>query len=291
MFSMTGYGKASAEKEGKKVTVELKSVNHRFLDLSIKLPKTFNFADDIIRKAIQDAFSRGHIDVYVNYENTRGEPVNLSVNEMLADEYVEIAKNLSEKYGIINDFSTTSLLRMQDVIIQQTVAEDEEELVALTKEATLNAIVGLKEMRAKEGISIKADILGKLNLIETMLKEIIIRAPGVVNTYRDKLAVRIKEILGAVAIDENKLINEVAFYSDKIAIDEETSRLSAHIVNTRDILKLNEPIGKKLDFIVQEFNREANTIGSKCNDLSITGYVLSLKNEIEKIREQVQNIE
>jgi uncharacterized protein (TIGR00255 family) len=240
---------------------------------------------------MQDAFSRGHIDVYVNYENTRGADIKIAVNQNLADEYVGIAKKLAVEYQIENDFTCSQLMRTPDVLIQQVVECGEEELILLTKEAVDGAIQGLKKMRAIEGVSIFEDINKKINSIEVLLCEVKERAPLVTVTFRQKIEDRIKELLSNVAVDEARLLNEVAFFSDKVSIDEEITRLSAHIINTRDILKLNEPIGKKLDFIVQEFNREANTIGSKCNDLEITARVLSLKNEIEKIREQVQNIE
>lgn len=291
MISMTGYGKGTAESEGKKITVELKSVNHRFLDLSVKIPKTMNFAEETARKILQQSFSRGHIDVYLTYENNGASDYDLFVNEGLADEYVRTAAYLADKYGIENDFTVSSLMKTTDVITPSEKEQSEQAVAALIKDALEVAVEKLQEMRAKEGFALKNDLIEKADSVGVLLELVKQRAPEVVKNYRAKIEERITEALAGVDIDEARLINEVAFFADKACIDEETARLTAHIDNFYAILESDEPVGRKLDFLVQEMNREVNTIGSKSNDIVITNYVVNMKSEIEKIREQVQNVE
>ena len=274
MNSMTGYGKSVAESDGRKITVEMKSVNHRFLDVTVKLPKVLSFAEDAVRRVLIDNFKRGHFDVYVTYENTKNDGVELSVNEEVAKEYLKIKDVLCDKYGVQDDFTVTALMRTADVIETKTVEEDEDALKSLI-----------------EGEKLRNDILKKVSVIESTVGEIRSIAPETVVAYREKLKERITEALNGVQIDEARLLNEVAFYSDKVSIDEEITRLNSHCGHLRKMLDADLPMGKNMDFLVQEFNREANTIGSKCNDIRITERVLVLKNEIEKIREQVQNVE
>lgn len=291
MISMTGYGKGTAESEGKKITVELKSVNHRFLDLSVKIPKTMNFAEETARKILQQSFSRGHIDVYLTYENNGASDYDLFVNEGLADEYVRTAAYLADKYGIENDFTVSSLMKTADVITPSEKEQSEQAVAALIKDALEVAVEKLQEMRAKEGFALKNDLIEKADSVGVLLELVKQRAPEVVKNYRAKIEERITEALAGVDIDEARLINEVAFFADKACIDEEIARLTAHIDNFYAILESDEPVGRKLDFLVQEMNREVNTIGSKSNDIVITNYVVNMKSEIEKIREQVQNVE
>ncbi|MCI8421140.1 MAG: YicC family protein [Clostridia bacterium] len=290
IYSMTGYGKGIAELNGLKVTVELKSVNHRFLDLNIKLPKVFTFAEDILRKTIQGAISRGHIDVYVNYEDTRESKKTLSIDYDLAEQYVLASKQLQEKGIAQNNFFTAELLRMPDVVVQVAKEEDEELLVNLLTSACKAAIENINAMKLREGAMLVKDIRVKIENILTTIPKIQELAPKTLQEYRTKLEERVKEYLKDVPIDEVKLINEVAFYSDKFCTDEEVTRLYTHINHFKSVLDDGGAVGKKLDFIVQEMNRETNTIGSKCNNAQITECVVYMKSEIEKIREQIQNL-
>ncbi len=290
IYSMTGYGKGIAELNGLKVTVELKSVNHRFLDLNIKLPKVFTFAEDILRKTIQGSISRGHIDVYVNYEDTRESKKTLSIDYDLAEQYVIASKQLQEKGIAQNNFFTAELLRMPDVVVQVAKEEDEELLVNLLTSACKAAIENINAMKLREGAMLVKDIRVKIENILTTIPKIQELAPKTLQEYRTKLEERVKEYLKDVPIDEVKLINEVAFYSDKFCTDEEVTRLYTHINHFKSVLDDGGAVGKKLDFIVQEMNRETNTIGSKCNNAQITECVVYMKSEIEKIREQIQNL-
>ena len=290
IYSMTGYGKGIAEQDGLKVTVELKSVNHRFLDLNIKLPKVFTFAEDILRKTIQGAISRGHIDVYVNYEDTRESKKTLSIDYDLAQQYVNAAKQLQDRGIAQNNFLAAEVLRMPDVVTQVAKEEDEEFLADLLKSACVKAIGSINEMKLREGSMLVKDLRVKIEGIENTVPKIQELAPKTLQEYRAKLEERVKEYLKYAPIDEVKLINEIAFYSDKFCTDEEITRLYTHIDHFKAVLDEGGAVGKKLDFIVQEMNRETNTIGSKCNNAQITERVVFMKSEIEKIREQIQNL-
>ncbi|MDE7337484.1 MAG: YicC family protein, partial [Clostridia bacterium] len=290
IYSMTGYGKGVAEKDGQKITVELKSVNHRFLDLNIKLPKTFAFAEDALRKIIQANVGRGHVDVYVNFEDGRKDKFNIAVDYDLARQYILIAKELKDKFGVENNLGANEIIRIPDVVSQVADESDEETLLSLIKQSCILAIDNLNAMRAVEGKALVDDLLNKVDGISGVLPEIQTLAPIALDEYRTKLRDRVQEYLKETPIDEVKLINEIAFYSDKVCTDEEITRLYTHIAHFRSIVKEGGAVGKKLDFIVQEMNRETNTIGSKCNYAQITERVVYLKSEIEKIREQVQNL-
>lgn len=290
IYSMTGYGKGVAEKDGLKITVELKSVNHRFLDLNIKLPKTFAFAEDALRKILQAKVERGHVDVYVNFEDGRKDKFKVAVDYDLAEQYILIAKELKEKYGVDNNLGTSEIIRIPDVVSQVADENDEDTLLSLIKESAIMAADNLNAMRSVEGKSLVDDLLNKIKGISEVLPQIQSLAPIAVEEYRDKLRDRVEDYLKETPIDEVKLINEIAFYSDKVCTDEEITRLYTHIAHFQSIVEAGGAIGKKLDFIVQEMNRETNTIGSKCNYAQITERVVYLKSEIEKIREQVQNL-
>ncbi len=290
IYSMTGYGKGVAEKDGLKITVELKSVNHRFLDLNIKLPKTFAFAEDALRKILQAKVERGHVDVYVNFEDGRKDKFKVVVDYDLAEQYILIAKELKEKYGVDNNLGTSEIIRIPDVVSQVADENDEDTLLSLIKESAIMAADNLNAMRSVEGTSLVDDLLNKIKGISDVLPQIQALAPIAVEEYRDKLRDRVEDYLKETPIDEVKLINEIAFYSDKVCTDEEITRLYTHIAHFQSIVEAGGAIGKKLDFIVQEMNRETNTIGSKCNNAQITERVVYLKSEIEKIREQVQNL-
>ncbi|MCM1305784.1 MAG: YicC family protein [Bacteroides sp.] len=291
MYSMTGYGKGVAKADGKTITVEIKTVNHRYLDFGIKIPRSFLFLEDAIKKAVSGAISRGHVDLFLTYEQSTSADGAYTADVELAKNYLAVAKDLAKQTGIKNDITLSSLVKVADVIKREQPTEDEELLKKLTEEALSIALENLKVMRKREGASLMADISSKLDCIEKSLAIIKQNAPKVVENYRAGLQARIAEVVDANKIDMQRLATEVALYADHCAIDEEITRLGAHIAHARALLLADEPVGRKTEFLVQEFNRETNTIGSKANDLAITSEVLKIKNEIEKIREQAANIE
>ena len=290
MRSMTGYGKGIAEADGKKITIEIKTVNHRYLDFGLKFPKTFMFLEDGIKKIIGKSVTRGHVDMYLSYEQSESAKGGYTVDFDLLESYLKTAKEIEEKTGAVNDVTVTSLIRNGDIVTRVENEEDESVLQDLTFSALNDALKALVEAREKEGVSIKADLSSKLDNMQKSLDTIKALAPTVTAEYREKLHARIGEAVDGV-VDEARLATEVALYADKCCIDEEITRLGAHIEIMKKTLSLEKPIGRDLDFRVQEMNRETNTIGSKANNLKITEEVLALKNEIEKIREQAQNVE
>ena len=289
MNSMTGYGKGVAESAGRKVGVEIKSVNHRFLDMNIKLPRTLGFAEDIIRSEVKCAVTRGHLDIYVNYERESGGKI--SMDEQLARDYCTMAAKAAMKFSITNDLSVSALFRMPEVVVVKEEDEDEEAVGKLVEQAVREALNGLSVMRAREGEMLMRDFSEKLANISAFVDEVEKLAPVTVEEHKNRMRERITEMLGDVAFDEARLMNEAAFFADKVAVDEELARLRSHIAHFKDICAAGGALGKKLDFIVQEMNRETNTIGSKCSDSKIAQCVISAKCEIEKVREQVQNVE
>lgn len=291
MRSMTGYGKGTASRGGLTVTAEIKTVNHKFFDWSIKMPKGFLFVEDDAKRAVAAEVQRGHVDVYLTVERDAGVADDYAVDGNLALKYVRTAKNLAESTGVQYDVTVSSLMKNPDIVSLKAAEIDDETAKSVVLEALGEALVGLVAMREKEGATQVADISAKLDAIESALGEIASVAPQVVADYRAKLAARIREALGDNLPEESRIATEVALFADKCAIDEEISRLTAHIAAMRAHLKSTAPVGRKLDFLVQEMNREANTIGSKANDLRITERVLAIKNDIEKIREQAQNVE
>ena len=291
MRSMTGYGKGTASRDGLTVTAEIKTVNHKFFDWSIKMPKGFLFVEDDAKRAVAAEVQRGHVDVYLTVERDTGVADDYAVDGNLALKYVRTAENLAESTGVQYDVTVSSLMKNPDIVSLKAAEIDDETAKSVVLEALGEALVGLVAMREKEGATQVADISAKLDAIESALGEIASVAPQVVADYRAKLAARIREALGDNLPEESRIATEVALFADKCAIDEEISRLTAHIAAMRAHLKSTAPVGRKLDFLVQEMNREANTIGSKANDLRITERVLAIKNDIEKIREQAQNVE
>lgn len=291
MRSMTGYGKGTASRDGLTVTAEIKTVNHKFFDWSIKMPKGFLFVEDDAKRAVAAEVQRGHVDVYLTVERDAGVADDYAVDGNLALKYVRTAENLAESTGVQYDVTASSLMKNPDIVSLKAAEIDDETAKSVVLEALGEALVGLVAMREKEGATQVADISAKLDAIESALGEIASVAPQVVADYRAKLAARIREALGDNLPEESRIATEVALFADKCAIDEEISRLTAHIAAMRAHLKSTAPVGRKLDFLVQEMNREANTIGSKANDLRITERVLAIKNDIEKIREQAQNVE
>jgi uncharacterized protein (TIGR00255 family) len=290
MNSMTGYGKGVAERYERKITIELKSVNHRFLDLLFKLPRGFQFAEDLIRKTVSQSITRGHLDIFLTYEDNRTSKNMLALDRSLAESYLRIASEL-QAMGYVNDLSVSTVLKTPEIVKLVESSDDEAILSELISEATEASVANLTRMRATEGRKLVEDLAVKIDALEAGLKMIEERAPAVAEDYRKKLSERIAEALQGVQMDEARLCNEVAFFIDKTNIDEEMTRLRGHIAHYRELLYKEEPTGKQLDFLTQEANREVNTIGSKCSDAEITKGVLYLKNLIEMIREQVQNLE
>ncbi|MCR4874351.1 MAG: YicC family protein [Clostridia bacterium] len=289
--SMTGYGKGIAERDGLKVVVELKSVNHRFLDLMIKTPKLFNFSEDTIRKCMKESFARGHFDIFVNYEDTRQDRTSVSFDYSLVNAYVEAAKKISSEYFVQDTLSTAQIIALPDVAKVVCEDEDQDFLNNIVLEALKQAIENISKMRASEGVLMQNDVMNKMATIKDIVKVIEEKAPGMVEEHFAKVKERVQEMLKDVAIDEAKLLNEIAFYTDKVCVDEEIQRLKSHLDHFAEIISKGGACGKQLDFIVQEMNREANTCGSKCNNIEVSNQVIALKNEIEKVREQIQNIE
>ncbi len=288
MRSMTGYGKGEGVFDGRELTVELKAVNHRFLDVSVKLPRTLLYAEDTIRKNIGAKLSRGHVDVFVTLVDKREGVAGITVDMALAKQYVTLAGQLAKENGIVNDFGTASLLRVPDIITTESV--DQDGLLPLVEECTQKALDALIQMREKEGAELKKDLVKRVELMRAMVDVIEKRAPAVAEDYRVRLTEKITELLGS-NIDESRILQEVAIFTDKANIDEELTRLKAHFVRFDEYTGDSEPVGRRMDFLVQEMNREINTTGSKSNDVAITEQVLKLKNELEKVREQVQNLE
>lgn len=291
MYSMTGYGKGSASGDGREITVELKSVNHRYLDVGMRLPRHLSFLEDGIRSLLGARLSRGHIDVFVNYRNLRSDARTVEIDVPLLFAFVSSAKQANETLQLTDDLTLSTALRLPDVSNVREADEDSEAVLALTQAALYSAIDALLGMRLSEGERLKVYLSNCADTILALTEKISKRAPLVVSEYKTKLDERIQTLLGQVEVDRTRLATEVALFADKASIDEEITRLHSHITEFRSLLHANEPSGRKLDFVVQEMNREFNTIGSKANDGELTSLVLSGKAEIEKIREQVQNIE
>lgn len=289
--SMTGFGRGSAQADGREITIELKSVNHRYLDIGYRMPRQINFLEDVFRAELSESLSRGHVDVYVNYRNLRNDSKTVEIDKGLLNAYLEAAKSASDEFALDDDMKLTSALRFQDVLTVVSAEEDREALVSLSKEALKLAVDELKAMRAKEGERLANDLFKRLDTINELREQIEKRAPQVVEEYRVKLSERIEKLLSSVTVDQQRLATEVAIFADKASIDEETVRLKSHVKGMKELLNSNEATGRKLDFLVQEMNREFNTIGSKANDGEIVAFVIDGKAEVEKIREQVQNIE
>ena len=291
MLSMTGYGKGTYDENGVEFTCEIKTVNNRYLDVSIKAPRIFAAYEDVIRSMVKSKLTRGHADVFIGMKDKREKPTAFTVDESLAASYVAAAKTLKNAFpDIPDDLTLTALLRYPDVLKQDDTATVDERLVDGLKTALCAALENLNAMRLVEGEKLQADMLSRMDEIEKLTEKITLRAPLVAAEYRAKLTARVKEYVDGVNVDESRLLTEVAVFTDKSNIDEELTRLRSHIGQFREICK-EYVVGRKLDFLVQEFNREANTTCSKSNDVEITRLGLALKNEIEKVREQVQNVE
>lgn len=291
MLSMTGYGRGEYKNGGIELTVEIKTVNNRYLDVSVKCPRIFNAFEDIIRSQIREKLTRGHADVYIGFSDKREKERTVYLDEGAAKAYADAARRIKAMFpDAVDDFSVTNILRFPDVIKTEDVSNADDESLSALKAALSGALEKLNGMRKIEGEKLKADMLTRMDTIERLVAEIEKRAPLVAEGYKAKLESKIKKILDGVEPDEGRLLTEVAVFTDKSNIDEELTRLHSHVSQFREICK-DTLVGRKLDFLVQEFNRETNTVCSKSNDLEITRLGLALKNEIEKIREQVQNLE
>ncbi|WP_341877362.1 YicC/YloC family endoribonuclease [Defluviitalea saccharophila] len=289
--SMTGYGLGEAVINGKKFTVEIRSVNHRYSDINIRMPRTMNYLEENVKNFLKDKISRGKIDVFISFESTAGDDYEISLNESLAEAYIKVLKTIKEKHDVIDDISVSLVSKFPDVISINKKEDDKDFLWSLLEKALLEACNAFILMREKEGNKLQKDLLEKSVKLEEYLSAIKERSPYLVQDYKIKLEKRLHEILPNHTLDENRIALEVALFADKCSIDEEIVRLDSHITQLRDILTTEDVVGRKLDFLAQEMNREVNTIGSKANDLQITHSVVELKSEIEKIREQIQNLE
>ena len=289
--SMTGFGRSEIVKGNRKISVEIKSVNHRYLEAGIKMPKKLNVFESRMRDLLKKYATRGKIDIFINYEDDSESQVNLKFNQNIADEYMAIFNNMSEKYNLKNDMTVGGPARFPEVITMDEVQEDEEELWHFIEEAMKAALEQFVNTRILEGENLKKDLLGKLDHMEELVAFVEKRSPEIMKEYRSKLESKVKELLGDTTIDESRIATEVIIYADKICVDEETVRLRSHIEHARKCLNEEGGIGRKMDFIAQEMNREANTTLSKANDIEISNAAIDLKTEIEKVREQIQNIE
>ena len=289
--SMTGYGRAEDTLNGCTITVELRSVNNRYLDCNVRMPRLYLFAEETIKSRVQNTISRGKVDVFVTLDATEGEQVQVSVNQPLADGYYAALKELAGRYGLSQDISVSLLSRFPDVLLAEKAEEDVEQRAQDICTVLDRALADFDQMRTREGARLEADVLSRANRIEELVSLVEERSPQTVSEYRTKLEARMKEVLENTQLDPARILTEAAIFADKVAVDEETVRLRSHIGQLRHMLEQGGATGRKLDFLIQEFNREANTIGSKCSDLDIARHVVDIKAEIEKIREQVQNIE
>lgn len=291
MKSMTGYGKGEAAGANRKVTIEIKSVNNRFLDTNTRFPKSLSYVEDVVKKKIQEVVKRGTLDVYYTYEVTGETDKVVETDVPLAAEYLTAMRKIRDEFGLPDDITTMSLARMQDVLVVTAAEENRDEIKVLFESAAAEAVRSLDAMRTTEGKSVQADLAKLVGNIIVSLKKVVVRAPSVVTEYKEKLSKRIADLLDSPAIDEARIATEVAVFADKCDINEEISRLTSHIDQFTKALESSEPQGRRLDFLSQEMNREINTMGSKANDLELSKLVIEMKNELEKIKEQIRNVE
>ena len=289
--SMTGFGRCEISEGTRKMTVEMKSVNHRYLDVNMKMPKKLNFFDASIRNLLKTYIQRGKVDLFITFEDTAETNFSLKYNQELAGEYLKYLQQMADTFGLENDIRVSTLSRYPEVLSMEEVQVDEEELWNLLEKALKGACEQFVETRIKEGENLKKDLLAKLDEMLENVEYISVRSPQIIGEYRKKLEDKVKELLEDVHIEESRLATEITIFADKICVDEEIVRLRSHIEHTKETLEEGGAVGRKLDFIAQEMNREANTILSKANDLEVSNRAIDLKTEIEKVREQIQNIE
>ena len=289
--SMTGYGRAREMRNGRDITVEVRSVNNRYLDCTVKMPRAYIFAEDRMKARVQQAISRGKVDVFVTIDASAADEAVVAVNEPLARGYYEALTRLKTMLSLPGEVTPEVLAKFPDVLAVTKAEEDVEAIAADICAVLDDALAAYNDMRAVEGEKLAADVAGRVTTIETVVGRVEERSPQTVAAYRQRLEAKMQEVLQSTTIDESRILTEAAIFADKIAVDEETVRLRSHIAQLRAMLASDEPVGRKLDFLIQEVNRECNTIGSKCNDLTIAQDVVNMKAEVEKIREQVQNME
>ena len=288
---MTGYGRARQTLNGRDITVEVRSVNNCYLDCTVKVPRTYIFAEDAVKARVQKAVSRGKVDVFITIDAAAADETVVAVNEPLARGYYEALTRLKDMFSLEDGLNAVTLAKFPDVLTVTKAEEDLESVAADICAVLDEALAAYNAMRTVEGGKLREDIAGRADTIEAVVGKVEERSPQTVAAYREKLLARMQEVLQSTAIDESRILTEAAIFADKIAVDEETVRLRSHLSQLRTMLESDQPIGRKLDFLIQEVNRECNTIGSKCNDLTIAQDVVNMKAEVEKIREQVQNIE
>ena len=289
--SMTGYGSAKGDVEGLTISVELKSVNNRYLDTSVRMPRSFLFAEDAVKAAVQRHITRGKVDVFVSVDSSEAGDMTVKVNEGLLRGYMDAIRSIAQEYSLPEELSALAVSRFPDVLSVEKKDLDAEAISAGIVQITEHALHDFDAMRLREGEKLRDDVLGRLQVIDALVSAVETAAPQTVADYRARLEAKMAEVLGSSGIDENRILAEAAIFADHIAVDEETVRLRSHMSQLELMIRGNSPTGRKIDFLIQEFNREANTIGSKCQNSSIAHTVVDLKSEIEKIREQIQNIE
>lgn len=289
--SMTGYGRGEVLLHGRNIIVELRSVNNRYLDCNVKLPRTYLFAEDAIKSKVQTGISRGKVDVFVTIESVAAENVTVTVNKPVADAYMAAFKQLCADYDLPDNISVSLVSKMPDVLTVTKAPEDLDEIQADLLAALELALTDYDGMRCREGARLEADVRSRAKTIEELVGKVESRNPSIVTEHRARLEAKLKEILENRQLDESRILTEAAIFADKVAVDEETVRLRSHLAQLDHLLTDGGAVGRKLDFLIQEFNREANTIGSKCSDVETARVVVDIKSEIEKIREQIQNLE
>ena len=289
--SMTGYGSAKGTVEGLEIQVELKSVNNRYLDTSVRLPRSFLFAEEVVKSAVQRHIGRGKVDVFVNVDSSAAGDMAVRVNEALLKGYLDAVRHIASEYGLSDDLTALSASCLPDVLTVEKKDLDAEAITAGLAAITEEALKDYDAMRLREGEKLRDDVLEKLATIESLVTRVEATAPQTVAAYRQRLEQKMAEVLGTAGIDESRILAEAAIFADRVAVDEETVRLRSHLAQLRGMINGSSPVGRKLDFLIQECNREANTIGSKCQNSDIAHVVVDLKAEIEKIREQIQNVE
>ena len=289
--SMTGYGRAVETVVGREITVEVRSVNNRYLDCTVKLPRLFSFAEDALKQKVKEYVTRGKVDVYVSVGASQSGDVSISLNRPVLEGYLAAMQTIASDYDVKNDISVNSLSRLPDVFTVEKSQEDEEALKAGLVAVAEKALAAYNTMRQTEGLALETDLKAKAQNILSLVSKVEARSPITVAEYRERLEAKMREVLESTSIDEARILTEAAIFADKVAVDEETVRLRSHLQQLDTMLSSAEPIGRKLDFLMQEMNREANTIGSKGNDIEQARTVVEIKAELEKIREQMQNIE
>lgn len=289
--SMTGYGRDQQLLHGRSITVEIRSVNHRYFEFSCRAPRGCAFSEDRLKRALQSAISRGKVEVALTLQTVESRNTSVAVDHALAGQYITALRVLGEEYALPDDLTLSTVCRLPDIFTLCRGEEDEEELAADVLSVLQKALEQFVAMRETEGERLKADVLSRLLTMEEHLSFVEERSPQTVAEYRARLTAKLTELLNGAVPDENRILTEVGIIADRLAVDEETVRLRSHFAQLRKILESTEPVGRKLDFLVQEMNRETNTIGSKCSDTAIAGHVVEMKSELEKIREQIQNIE